>query len=165
MVVPSTSGRVLIDGKPWSSKASWHAYVRVDDPDDFRARVWDQALVKSFSVNALLTDQSLGFMRHAYSKNDPTVRVTVRGTPWAIWAPTTCASERLVYDGAPTVVDHTGGGLTVAPANARVLRDGGRLVTSDFVDLTEPQQRKPPSTRSATTPSPARTANASPSPA
>ena len=60
VVVPSTSGRVLIDGEPWSSKASWHAYVQVDDPDDFRNRVWDAALVKTFSVNVLLTDCPLG---------------------------------------------------------------------------------------------------------
>jgi hypothetical protein len=128
---PSTSGRVLVDGKPWSSKASWHLFIQVSDPDDFRARVWPAIPVKAFGEVDQASGVPLGFMRHSYSRKDPSVRTTVNGTPWTIHDPTTLSPERLVYDGAPTIV---GKGLTLAPPAARIVRQGGRLDVAAIPD-------------------------------
>ncbi len=133
VVVPSTSGRVLVDDKPWSSKASWHAFVQVTDPDDFADRVWHQMLVKAFSITPRWLDCPLGFMRHSYSRSDPTIRIPGRGTPWSIYDPSTCSQERLCYDGAPTV---EGAGLTLAPPVVEIVNPGGgRLDPSRFQDV------------------------------
>jgi hypothetical protein len=142
VMVPSTSGRVLIDGKPWSSKASWHLFVQVDDPEDLRNRIWAQALVKSFAIKALGTDCPLGFHRNKYAR-DGSGRINGR-QPWSIYDPTTLWPERLVFDGAPVV---KGKGLSLTQPDVRVMQAGGRLQAGAFEDL--PLELKRPAWRGA----------------
>jgi hypothetical protein len=136
VVVPSTSGRVLVDGRPWSSKPSWHAYFQVDDPDDLRNRVWPQILVKSFATRAPGADVPLGFMRLKRAK-DGSGRVLGRQA-WSIYDPSTLWPERLVYDGAPTV---KGKGLSLAAPDVRVEQRGGRVAAAAFADVPREQAR------------------------
>ena len=60
VIVPSTSGRILVDGEPYSTKPSFHCFFQVDDPDELRNRVWPQLLIKSFAATVLLSDCALG---------------------------------------------------------------------------------------------------------
>jgi hypothetical protein len=142
--VPSTSGRVLVDGTPWSPKPSWHLYFRVDDPDDFRERVWKPAVVHSFDVLAPQAGVPLGFLRLSKSHKDPTRQTVTAHTPWTIYDPTTCSPERLFYDGQPLLRnDPSGAGpvLTLAPPQVRVLQEGGKLNVAMIPDLAPAQQR------------------------
>jgi hypothetical protein len=117
VVVPSTSGRVLIDGQPYSAKPDWHHYVQLDDPDDFARRVWPQMLVKGFAVHAPGRCTPLSFMRKKRAR-DGSSRV-VGEQAWSIYDPSTCSPERLIYDGMPSLIDDSRAALAdAAPVSA-----------------------------------------------
>jgi hypothetical protein len=136
VMVPSSSGRILVDGRPYGSKPAWHAFVQVSDPDDMRSRVWAQALVKAFSLDAPGTTTPLGYMRNKYSRTNP--GEIVGRQPWAIYDPSTCFPERLVFDGAPAV---EGKGMAIAEPDVRLVRQGGRIDSRAFEDLDLEQQK------------------------
>jgi len=105
--VPSSTGRVLVDGEPMSASGR-HYYVPISDGGDLE-RFGATLLQRSFL-------SGYGFMRPLYSKEDPDKIVGQR--QWSIFDPTTFSRERLVYEGAPTV---EGEGLTLAPPRIEVL--------------------------------------------
>lgn len=91
--VPSTTGRVLVDGTPMAATGS-HLYFQIQDPYDL-GRFGTVLLQRSFL-------NGLGFMRPWGE--------SVR--QWSIFDPSVFSHERLIYDGKPMV---DGEGLTVAP--------------------------------------------------
>ena len=112
VVVPSTTGRVLIDGKPMDATGE-HFYIQLRDAADlerFGAVLLQRSLLSNY-----------GFMRPRYSRSEPD-KVVAR-IPWGIADPTTFSHERLVYDGAPEV---RGEGLKVSTAVIEEIK-GGRL--------------------------------------
>jgi hypothetical protein len=122
VIVPSTTGRVLVDGKPMDATGE-HLYVQLRDAADLE-RFGAVLLQRSLLLN-------FGFMRPRYSRSEPDKIVS--RVPWGIADPTTFSHERLVYDGAPTV---RGKGLEIADAEIEIL-EGGRLDTSLLQDLTD----------------------------
>ena len=105
--VPSSTGRVLVDGEPMSISGR-HYYVPVVDGQDierFGATLLQRSFLKGY-----------GFMRPLFSKEDPNEIVGYR--QWSIFDPTTFSRERLVYEGAPTV---KGEGLELAPPQVAVV--------------------------------------------
>jgi hypothetical protein len=120
--VPSTTGRVLVDGEPMDATGE-HLYFLMDDATDLER------------YGAVLLQRSLlagyGFMKPEYSHKNPDEQVGQR--PWGINDPTTFSCERLVFDGKPVV---EGEGLSVAKAEIEVI--GGRSVdTHKLLDLTD----------------------------
>jgi hypothetical protein len=107
VMVPSSTGRVLVDDKPMAASGR-HYYVQIKDGNDLE-RFGATLLQRSFL-------QRYGFMRPLYSKDDPDQVVGHR--QWSIFDPTTFSRERLVYEGAPTV---KGKGLKLAPVRIEVL--------------------------------------------
>jgi hypothetical protein len=105
--VPSSTGRVLVDGEPMSASGR-HYYVPISDGDDLE-RFGATLLQRSFL-------SGYGFMRPLYSKEDPDKIVGQR--QWSIFDPTTFSRERLVYEGAPTV---EGEGLALAEPQIEVI--------------------------------------------
>lgn len=105
--VPSSTGRVLVDGEPMSASGR-HYYVPIRDGGDLE-RFGATLLQRSFLTG-------YGFMRPLYSKEDSDKIVGQR--QWSIFDPTTFSRERLVYEGAPTV---EGEGLTLAPPRIEVI--------------------------------------------
>jgi hypothetical protein len=105
--VPSSTGRVLVDGEPMSASGR-HYYVSISDGDDLE-RFGAILLQRSFL-------SGYGFMRSLYSKEDSDKIVGQR--QWSIFDPTTFSRERLVYEGAPTV---EGEGLALAPPRIEVI--------------------------------------------
>ncbi|MBF0383930.1 MAG: hypothetical protein HQL69_23180 [Magnetococcales bacterium] len=91
--VPSTTGRVLVDGEPIASSGS-HYYLQISDPYDLE-RFGAVLLQHSFL-------HGYGFMK---KWGDATRQ-------WSIFDPTTFSHERLVYEGKPSV---EGTGLSVGP--------------------------------------------------
>ena len=122
VILPSTTGRVLIDGIPMDATGE-HFYVQLKDAADLE-RFGAVLLQRSFLLG-------YGFMRPRYSKSEPDKIVS--HVPWAIADPTTFSHERLVYDGSPTV---RGKGLELVNAIIETL-DGGRLDSSLLPDLTD----------------------------
>jgi hypothetical protein len=122
VIVPSTTGRVLVDGEPMDATGE-HFYIQLKDANDLER------------FGAVLLQRSLlsgnGFMRPRYSKLEPEKIISYG--PWGIADPTTFSWERLVYDGSPTV---RGKGLEIADAKFKVFK-GGRLDTSLMPDLTD----------------------------
>ena len=108
VMVPSSTGRVLVDGKPMAASGQ-HYYVQIDDVGDLE-RFGATLLQRSF-----LTGR--GFMRPLYSK--PQQDKVVIARQWSIFDPTTFSHERLAYEGAPTL---KGEGLTLAPPRVEVIR-------------------------------------------
>ena len=105
--LPSSTGRVLVDGEPMAASGR-HYYVQVLDGSDLE-RFGATLLQRSFL-------QGFGFMRPLYSRNDHEDLVGHR--QWSIFDPTTFSRERLVYEGAPTV---EGKGLELASVRIEVL--------------------------------------------
>ncbi|WP_299591707.1 hypothetical protein [uncultured Microbulbifer sp.] len=107
VVSPSTSGRILFDGKP-AGPAGWHCWVQVQDPADvgrFRKALLERAQGTPY-----------GFLR----------RWGGGKRKWSIFDPTALGSaERVIFIGAPEV---HGKGLTVARPDIQVI-DGGALDT------------------------------------
>ena len=93
VVVPSTTGRVRLDGVPLKAHGM-HIYVRVEDPSDL-VRFREVVLPRAHLAG-------LGFHK----------RIDGGGSrPWTVFDPSVFSPERLVFDGAPTV---DGDGLSVA---------------------------------------------------
>ena len=105
--VPSSTGRVLVDGEPMSA-AGRHYYVPISDGEDLE-RFGATLLQRSFVAG-------YGFMRPLHSKDNPEEIVGHR--QWSIFDPTTFSRERLVYEGAPTV---KGRGVTLTPSEIEVI--------------------------------------------
>lgn len=105
--VPSSTGRVLVDGEPMSASGR-HYYIPIRDGGDLE-RFGATLLQRSFL-------SGYGFMRPLYSKEDPDKIVGQR--QWSIFDPTTFSRERLVYEGAPTV---EGEGLALAEPQIEVI--------------------------------------------
>jgi len=122
VIVPSTTGRVLVDGKPMDATGE-HFYVQLKDAADlerFGAVLLQRSILNGF-----------GFMRPKYSKSEP--KRIVAHIPWGVADPTTFSYERLVYDGCPMV---NGDGLKVAHADV-TMREGGRIDSSLLSDLSD----------------------------
>lgn len=113
VVVPSTTGRVLVDGEPMAATGS-HVYFQISDPYD-NERFGATLLQKSFLHGS-------GFMRKWGGE---------ASRQWSIFDPTTFSHERLVYEGKPTI---DGQGLSVGPPVVMVT-PGGRLDTATVKDL------------------------------
>jgi hypothetical protein len=122
VTVPSTTGRVIVDGEPMDATGE-HFYIQLRDPNDLE-RFGAVLLQRSFL-------EDFGFMRPRYSKNNPDKIVSK--VPWGIADPTTFSHERLVYEGSPTV---RGKGLEIADARIEVF-EGERLDTSQLQDLND----------------------------
>jgi hypothetical protein len=105
--VPSSTGRILVDGEPMSASGR-HYYIPVADGNDLE-RFGAILLQRSFL-------NGYGFMRPIYSRTTPD-KVAGR-RQWSIFDPTTFSHERLVYEGAPTL---KGNGLTLAPSQIEVI--------------------------------------------
>ena len=126
VIVPSTTGRVLVDDVPLDATGE-HFYVQLVDAADlerFGSVLLQRSLLRGY-----------GFMRPRYSKSEPDKIVS--SVPWGIADPTTFSHERVVYDGLPMV---QGKGLSVAKAKIEEL-EGGRLDTCKLLDLTEDEAK------------------------
>lgn len=111
--VPSTTGRVLVDGEPMAASGT-HYFVRVADGHDIE-RFGAALLNAAFRHN-------YGFMRPVMSHKDQSI---VSHRAWFIADPSTFSHERLIYEGKPTV---RGKGLQVGPAGIEI-RTGNSLET------------------------------------
>ncbi len=127
VVIPSTTGRVLVDGAPMDATGE-HYYFQLVDPDDLERF---GAVLLQRSVNA-----DWGFMRPKYSKKNPDE--IVAHVPWGINDPTTFSHERLIYDGAPTLA---GEGLALADQHFKII-NGTRLDTRNLKELDEVEAEK-----------------------
>lgn len=105
--VPSSTGRVLVDGVPMAASGQ-HYYFQISDGSDLE-RFGAVLLQRSFL-------HGYGFMRPIYSKDE--AEKIVGNRQWSIFDPTTFSRERLAYEGAPTI---RGAGLTLAPMRVEVL--------------------------------------------
>jgi hypothetical protein len=115
LVVPSTSSRVLLNGKPAFNGGGWHCYVQIEDAEDFN-RFGAELMVHIMSTN-------YGFMRPIFSQASGDV---IGHRPWGPYDPTTFSPERLVFDGSPKL-NHKD--LELTPTQLSVI-EGGRLDTS-----------------------------------
>jgi hypothetical protein len=101
VMVPSSTGRVLVDGQPMAASGR-HYYVQIEDGDDLE-RFGATLLQHSFLKRT-------GFERPLYSKSKPDEIIGHR--QWSILDPTTFSRERIVYEGSPTIM---GDGLALSP--------------------------------------------------
>jgi len=115
---PSTTSRIMLDGKPAYHNGGWHVYVQVKNAEDI-GRFGSNLLIHALST-------PYGFMRPIFSEDSGEI---ISHRPWATFDPSTFSPERLVYDGCPIV---QGNGLTVAEPNIK-LCEGKRLDTSLLV--------------------------------
>jgi hypothetical protein len=119
--VPSTTGRVMVDGQPMEASGS-HYFVRVADGNDidrFGAVLLNSAFRHDY-----------GFMRPVKSHVDGSV---VGKRAWFIADPSTFSHERLIYDGKPTI---KGKGLEVGPVEIET-RPGSILETHNLKNPTK----------------------------
>jgi hypothetical protein len=107
ITVPSSTGRVLVDGKPMAASGR-HYYFQIKDGSDLE-RFGATLLQRAFL-------QDIGFMRPLYSKSEPGKVIGSR--QWSIFDPSTFSRERIVYEGAPTI---RGKGLALAPTKMEIL--------------------------------------------
>ena len=132
IVVPSTSNRVLVDGRPLGG-ASCHAFVRVVDPDLIDAK-WDQAaaraLITRCAPNPWDDDELLAFGKPI---TDRATGATIYHQWWPIYDKSVSGRERLVFEGAPHI---EGPGLELLPPDVRVF-DGPRLDLSRVHNLSK----------------------------
>ena len=130
---PSTSTRVLVDGQPLAS-LSWHVYVRVTDPVDIPgawAWAYERSAITTCQPRPWDDEVLLAFGKPRRSR---ATGLVIGKQLWSIYDRTTWATNRLVFEGCPTV---DGPGLTIAPPAVAVF-EGPPL------DLS---QVKPPSLR------------------
>ena len=125
--LPSTSGRVLNDGKPLASGGS-HTYIQAVDGFD----------LERFGAALLMraTLKGLGYQKPSFSTSEPGKIVSHR--PWSIFDPSVFSPERLVYDGKPHV---TGAGLKVGDVVLEI-HQGGRQETRNLRPLDTKQIRE-----------------------
>jgi hypothetical protein len=130
VVVPSTTGRVVVDGVPFES-ASSHTFVRIDSVKELKD-AWDLACHR-----ALFTEyksEPLGFTKHHRSKSTG----EIVGRSWGtIFDRSVLAPARLVFDGAPVTY---GEGLEVVPPIVEV-REGPTLERAAFPLLSPRKER------------------------
>ena len=100
LIVPSSSGRLVVDGVRKEVR-NFHVYFQIHDPFD----------LERFGVALLMTayEKGLGFARPVMSRG---TGCQIGSRPWSIFDPTTFSHERLVYDGKPRAI---GDGLSIAP--------------------------------------------------
>lgn len=104
---PSSSGRILLDGRPLK-QTGFHGAVQVVDPQDAN-RFGKALLMRGFTTgHSFMRPIGGGGRRH-----------------WSIFDPSTFSPERVVFEGRPTL---QGEGLTLAPFRLRHL-GGGLLDT------------------------------------
>ena len=118
IIAPSTTGRILLDGKPAYSAPGLHLFMQVKDAGDI-ARFGCEMRLYPMST-------SYGFMRPSRSH---TTEEIISYMPWSIFDPSVFSPERLVYEGAPIVA---GKGLTVGESQYESI-PGGRIDTSRVV--------------------------------
>jgi hypothetical protein len=106
VMVPSSTGRVLVDGEPMAASGR-HYYFQIQDGSDLE-RFGATLLQRSFL-------QGYGFMKPLYSKSEP--EKVIGSRQWSIFDPSTFSRERIVYEGAPTI---RGKGLALAPTKIEV---------------------------------------------
>jgi len=111
---PSSSGRILLNGEPLK-RAGFHAAIQVQDPSDV------DRFGKALLLHGFMTGHS--FMRPVFSSSDGG---QLYSRPWAIFDPTTFSSERLIFEGQPTL---HGSGLALASLKPRII-PGGLVDTS-----------------------------------
>ena len=134
VLVPSTTGRVRLNGAPISTKPAFHWLVHVEDPGELD-RVWPQLLVKSFATMLPGTQVPLGFLR-------PSTRATAPGA----WSHTSRGRSTTRAPARPSASSTTasreviGAGLTVDPPDVRLI-EGGRVDLQAFQDVTLAEER------------------------
>ena len=120
VILPSTTGRVKVDGEPMEATGE-HIYAKLADPDDlkrFGAVLLHRAYLAGY-----------GFQKPSYSQANGEI---TGYTSWSIADPTTFIHGRLVYDGKPHV---KGPGLTVG--ETEVITEGDSVIDSSaMMDLT-----------------------------
>jgi hypothetical protein len=126
--VPSTSGRLVIDGV-LGTALSGHAIVQVTDPDLIEVK-WQQAMLRSLVAEFPLC--KLAFAKPVRDRKGGTGKV-LRHDWWPIVDRCTWALARPVFEGQPIV---KGPGLEVAPSVVRTI-PGGLLDLSRVADLTK----------------------------
>lgn len=122
VLIPSTSTRVLVDGAPLASN-SWHAFVLVDDLEliaEAWAHAFERCAITSFSARPWEEPVLLGFAKPRRLR--ATGQVCGRQL-WTVYDRSTWATNRLVFDGCPTV---EGAGLTLTDLHVHVI-DGPPL--------------------------------------
>jgi hypothetical protein len=120
VMLPSTTGRVLIDGEPMDATGE-HLFLQPEDPTD----------LERFGVMLLSRSTLKGYGFQKPNKDKATGEIKSTRT-WSIADPTTFTRGRLSYDGSPFV---KGKGLSVADPVVEIL-GSGRLDTSQLLDLT-----------------------------
>lgn len=118
--VPSTTGRVLVEGVPMAASGV-HYWFQVQDP----------TLIPDFGKRAKLRAADLGYGYMKLDKNG-------KGVLWTIFDPSVFSPERVVYDGKPTVV---GDRFEVAPADI-TFEEGGRVDASKITPPDSEQRRQ-----------------------
>ena len=125
VVLPSTTGRVLVDGTPMNATGE-HLYFQLQNPADlerFGAVLLQHSTLKGY-----------GFQKPIHDKE---TKETIGTRSWSIADPTTFTHGRLVFDGSPKVI---GKGLSIAGAVIEVI-EGGRLDTNALADLSDAEAR------------------------
>jgi hypothetical protein len=126
VVLPSTTGRVLVDGVPMDATGE-HLFAQIENPYDlerFGAMLLQHSILKGQGFKKPIRSKATGEQ--------------IGSTNWAIADPTTFTHGRLSYDGAPTV---RGEGLSVGETVVKII-EGGRLDTSRVLDLSEEEARE-----------------------
>ena len=121
VVLPSTTGRVLVDGVPMDATGE-HLYIQLQNPDDlerFGAVLLQRSTLAGYGFQKPIHDTKTGEL--------------IGSRAWSIADPTTFTHGRLVYDGSPTV---RGKGLSIADTVVEVI-EGGRLDTNALPDLSD----------------------------
>jgi hypothetical protein len=121
VILPSTTGRVLVDGKPMDATGE-HIFVQIVNPDDLER--FGAALLQTSTLSGY------GFQKPVRSKSTGDV---IHTRSWSIADPTTFVRGRMSYDGCPTI---KGKGLSVADPMVTVV-EGCRLDTSAIADATD----------------------------
>jgi len=121
VVLPSTTGRVKLDGVPMDATGQ-HLYFQLQDPYDLER--FGKVLLQRSTI------KGYGFQKPLHDKETNEI---MGYRAWSIADPTTFNHGRLVYDGSPTV---KGKGLSIADTVTHVI-EGGRLDSSALTDLSE----------------------------
>lgn len=127
IIVPSTSGRVLLDGAPaFPNSSGFHCYSQVEDPEDI-TRFGRSLLMATIGTE-------LGFKKPIFRHD---TGEQCGESDWTIADPTVYSCERLIYDGKPHVTDDR---LSVADPVFEIF-EGSRLNTSKLELSEEDRER------------------------
>lgn len=114
LIIPSSTGRVVIDGEKYSTR-NFHVFVQIKDPNDL------ERTGSSILMNSVV--HGVSFEKPKFSQSTGAV---IAGQSCTIVDPTTFSRERICYEGKPIVI---GEGLTVASAEVKRI-EGPTLDTS-----------------------------------